>query len=156
MCNHLKWGLRRDTSVWIDRFREGSTIGSQCAGDRWKFFYPFRSKIRNYLLQAHKKLVALVSLFEVASRAHLYKDLVIYSQRDQSASFCLPMEKLRKETSSGSLRAPTEESSLHAPGNAICRKCCSSHVGSVHDPPPASVWHRGRLGSILLLYVREL
>jgi hypothetical protein len=79
--NHLVWGLRRDRSIRVDRLRECSTMGSQRAGDRRKFFDPFRSELRDYLLQADNKSIALVSLFEVASRAHLYKDLVICGSR---------------------------------------------------------------------------
>jgi hypothetical protein len=80
--NHLAWGLQRDRSIRVDRLRECSTMGSQRAGDCWKFFDPFRSELRDYLLQADKELIALVSLFEVASRAHLYKDLVICGRSD--------------------------------------------------------------------------
>jgi len=76
--NHLAWGLQRDRSIRV----ECSTMGSQRAGDRRKFFDPFRSELRDYLLQADNKSIALVSLFEVASRAHLYKDLVICGRGD--------------------------------------------------------------------------
>ena len=65
--NHLAWGLQRDRSIRV----ECSTMGSQRAGDRRKFFDPFRSELCDYLLQAGNKSFALVSLFEVASRAHL-------------------------------------------------------------------------------------
>jgi hypothetical protein len=54
-------------------------MGSQGTGNRWKFFDPFRAELCNYLLQAEKELIALVALFEVARRAHLYKDFVICS-----------------------------------------------------------------------------
>jgi hypothetical protein len=75
--NHLAWGLQRERSIRVDGLGKCSTMGSQGAGDRRKFFDPFRSELCDYLLQAVMKLVALVSLVEVASRAHLYKDLVI-------------------------------------------------------------------------------
>jgi hypothetical protein len=80
--NHLSWGLQRDRSIRVDGLRKCSTMGSQRAGDRRKFLDPFRSELCDYLLQADKKLIALVSLVEVASRAHLYKDLVICGRGD--------------------------------------------------------------------------
>ena len=80
--NHLAWGLQRNRSIRVDRLGKCSTMGSQRAGDRRKFFDPFRPELRDYLLQADKKLIALVSVVEVASRAHLYKDLIICGRGD--------------------------------------------------------------------------
>jgi len=95
--NHLAWGLQRDRSIRVDRLHECSTMGSQRAGDRRKFFDPFRSELRDYLLQAENKSFALVSLFEVASRAHLYKDLVICGSRGTSQQISVTASRKASE-----------------------------------------------------------